>query len=69
MRMHQKLLLMLCVEYNFSTSGLPSVCLTLFACLCVSGGDLEPFMRVLLSGSLLLLKREMKGRGMLVSQF
>ena len=50
MRMLRKLLLMLRVENNLNESGLHYVCNALFLCICVPGGGLEPFRRVIFSG-------------------
>ena len=48
---------MLPVENRFNKIGLPHVYITLFRCLRVPGGGLEPFMRVLRSDGWLPLKK------------
>ena len=48
---------MLPVENNFNKNGLPHVYITLFRCLWVPGGGLEPFRRALRSGGWLPLKK------------
>ena len=50
--------LMLGVENVVDENGLPYVVTALFCCLCVPGGVLEPFRRVILSGGFLHLKRQ-----------
>ena len=48
---------MLLVKNNFNKNGLPQVYIALFRCLWFTVGGIEPFRRVLRSGSLLLLKK------------